>query len=150
MNYWFCIVFLIFSILFLGDIVLCNGFPSINVCDSKNVCVCSYVDPEAVVGCEDGKARVFDMYSRRWSRIIKYADPWFYITVSLHLVLLLSTRRRRKWEEKWGEWMEKELRGNRNGKMWNEDVKFLDNWNEKKQNRKLRGKDAKVGKKGKY
>lgn len=25
----------------MGDIVLCNGFPSINVCDSKNVCVCA-------------------------------------------------------------------------------------------------------------
>lgn len=32
---------------------------------------CSYVDPEAVIGCEDGRARVFDMYGRKWSRIIK-------------------------------------------------------------------------------
>ncbi|KAI7755172.1 hypothetical protein M8C21_026042 [Ambrosia artemisiifolia] len=28
-------------------------------------------DPEAVVGCEDGRARLFDMYGRKWSRIIK-------------------------------------------------------------------------------
>lgn len=33
-----------------------------------------YVDPEAVVGCEDGRARVFDMYSRNWSQIIKIHD----------------------------------------------------------------------------
>ncbi|KAJ0797439.1 putative transcription factor WD40-like family [Helianthus annuus] len=36
----------------------------------KSACMC-YVDPEAVVGCEDGRARVFDMYGRKWSRIIK-------------------------------------------------------------------------------
>ncbi|KAI3942169.1 hypothetical protein MKW98_003768 [Papaver atlanticum] len=30
-----------------------------------------YIDPEAVVGCGDGTARVFDMYSRNCSRIIK-------------------------------------------------------------------------------
>ncbi|MCL7041411.1 hypothetical protein MKW94_028640 [Papaver nudicaule] len=30
-----------------------------------------YVDPEAVVGCGDGTARVFDMYSRNCSHIIK-------------------------------------------------------------------------------
>ncbi|GFY92208.1 F-box family protein with WD40/YVTN repeat doamin [Actinidia rufa] len=36
----------------------------------------SYVDPEAVVGCEDGTARLFDMYSRKCSRIIKmHAGP---------------------------------------------------------------------------
>ena len=33
---------------------------------------CSYYDPEAVVGCEDGTARVFDMYSKKCSRIIRY------------------------------------------------------------------------------
>ncbi|GKA99409.1 F-box/WD-40 repeat-containing protein [Tanacetum coccineum] len=33
--------------------------------------VTSYVDPEVVVGCEDGRARVFDMYGKKWSRIIK-------------------------------------------------------------------------------
>lgn len=32
----------------------------------------SYVDPEAVIGCEDGKVRVFDLYSRKCSQIIKY------------------------------------------------------------------------------
>ncbi|KAL8192644.1 hypothetical protein R6Q57_027829 [Mikania cordata] len=36
----------------------------------KSYCMC-YVDPEAVVGCEDGRARVFDMYGKKWSRIIK-------------------------------------------------------------------------------
>ncbi|XP_060217400.1 F-box/WD-40 repeat-containing protein At3g52030 [Lycium barbarum] len=35
-------------------------------------CLCMrYVDPEAVIGCEDGKVRVFDMYSRKCSQIIK-------------------------------------------------------------------------------
>nr|GEU97557.1 hypothetical protein [Tanacetum cinerariifolium] len=36
----------------------------------RGTCMC-YVDPEAVVGCEDGRARVFDMYGKKWSRIIK-------------------------------------------------------------------------------
>ncbi|KAI3741435.1 hypothetical protein L1987_59107 [Smallanthus sonchifolius] len=36
----------------------------------KSSCMC-YVDPEAIVGCEDGRARLFDMYGRKWSRIIK-------------------------------------------------------------------------------
>ncbi|KAL3651886.1 hypothetical protein CASFOL_004888 [Castilleja foliolosa] len=30
-----------------------------------------YVDPHAVVGCEDGKVRIYDMYSRNISHIIK-------------------------------------------------------------------------------
>lgn len=34
----------------------------------------SYLDPEAVMGCEDGRARIYDMYSGRCSRIIKYAQ----------------------------------------------------------------------------
>ncbi|KAK3023819.1 hypothetical protein RJ639_044743 [Escallonia herrerae] len=29
-----------------------------------------YLDPNAVVGCEDGRARVFDMYLKKWSQII--------------------------------------------------------------------------------
>ncbi|KAK8998466.1 hypothetical protein V6N11_083855 [Hibiscus sabdariffa] len=37
---------------------------------SKGLCL-RYIDPEAVIGCEDGTARVFDMYSRTCSRIIK-------------------------------------------------------------------------------
>lgn len=37
----------------------------------KGLCM-RYYDPEAVVGCEDGTARVFDMYSRKCSRIIRY------------------------------------------------------------------------------
>lgn len=32
----------------------------------------SYIDPEVVIGCEDGRACVFDMYSRSCSRIIRY------------------------------------------------------------------------------
>lgn len=39
----------------------------------KASCMC-YVDPEAVVGCEDGKARFLDMYSRKWSKIVKIQD----------------------------------------------------------------------------
>ncbi|KAH6814365.1 F-box family protein with WD40/YVTN repeat doamin [Perilla frutescens var. frutescens] len=37
---------------------------------TRGLCMC-YVDPQAVVGCEDGKVRVFDMYSRKVSQIIK-------------------------------------------------------------------------------
>ncbi|KAK2968264.1 hypothetical protein RJ640_027653 [Escallonia rubra] len=33
-----------------------------------------YLDPNAVVGCEDGRARVFDMYLKKWSQIIKIHD----------------------------------------------------------------------------
>ncbi|KAE8727473.1 F-box/WD-40 repeat-containing protein [Hibiscus syriacus] len=45
-------------------------FPSREGTFSKGLCM-RYVDPEAVIGCEDGTARVFDMYSRICSRIIK-------------------------------------------------------------------------------
>ncbi|KAG6475815.1 hypothetical protein ZIOFF_065044 [Zingiber officinale] len=31
----------------------------------------SYIDPEAVIGCEDGRVRVFDMYSGKCSRIFR-------------------------------------------------------------------------------
>ncbi|CAI9769455.1 unnamed protein product [Fraxinus pennsylvanica] len=37
---------------------------------TKGLCM-RYVDPQAVIGCEDGKVRVFDMYSRKCSQIIK-------------------------------------------------------------------------------
>ncbi|KAF7139537.1 hypothetical protein RHSIM_Rhsim07G0058900 [Rhododendron simsii] len=37
---------------------------------TKGLCM-RYVDPEAAVGCEDGTVRLFDMYSRKCSRIIK-------------------------------------------------------------------------------
>ncbi|KAK4476628.1 hypothetical protein RD792_015788 [Penstemon davidsonii] len=37
---------------------------------TKGLCM-RYVDPQAVVGNEDGKVRVFDMYSRKISQIIK-------------------------------------------------------------------------------
>ncbi|KAL5762613.1 hypothetical protein ACOSP7_018877 [Xanthoceras sorbifolium] len=45
-------------------------FPSREGTFSKGLCM-RYFDPEAVIGCEDGTARVFDMYSRKCSRIIR-------------------------------------------------------------------------------
>nr|CAD1820107.1 unnamed protein product [Ananas comosus var. bracteatus] len=36
----------------------------------RGLCM-SYIDPEVVIGCEDGRACVFDMYSRSCSRIIR-------------------------------------------------------------------------------
>ncbi|KAI5681412.1 hypothetical protein M9H77_02640 [Catharanthus roseus] len=47
-----------------------NVFSSRDGMFTKGLCM-RYVDPEAVVGCEDGKIRVFDMYSRKCSQIIK-------------------------------------------------------------------------------
>ncbi|RVW40802.1 F-box/WD-40 repeat-containing protein [Vitis vinifera] len=49
-------------------------FPSREGTFMKGLCM-RYIDPEAVVGCEDGTARVFDMYSRKCSRIIRYTLP---------------------------------------------------------------------------
>ncbi|XP_012852171.1 PREDICTED: F-box/WD-40 repeat-containing protein At3g52030-like [Erythranthe guttata] len=37
---------------------------------TRGLCM-RYVDPHAVIGCEDGKVRVFDMYSRKISQINK-------------------------------------------------------------------------------
>lgn len=48
----------------------------------------SYVDPQAVVGCEDGKVRVFDMYSRKISQIIKYVC-YFDILLLIHILSIL-------------------------------------------------------------
>uniref|UniRef100_A0A2N9J669 F-box domain-containing protein n=1 Tax=Fagus sylvatica TaxID=28930 RepID=A0A2N9J669_FAGSY len=45
-------------------------FPSNEGTFVKGLCM-RYYDPEAVVGCEDGTARLFDMYSRKCSRIIR-------------------------------------------------------------------------------
>ncbi|XP_021890776.1 F-box/WD-40 repeat-containing protein At3g52030 isoform X2 [Carica papaya] len=45
-------------------------FPSQEGTFSKGLCM-RYFDPEAVVGCEDGTACVFDMYSRKCSRIVR-------------------------------------------------------------------------------
>lgn len=45
-------------------------FPSLEGTFAKGFCM-RYIDPEAVVGCEDGTARVFDMYSRKCSQIIR-------------------------------------------------------------------------------
>ncbi|XP_030465575.1 F-box/WD-40 repeat-containing protein At3g52030 isoform X1 [Syzygium oleosum] len=45
-------------------------FPSREGTFPKGLCL-RYLDPEAVVGCEDGTVRVFDMYSRKCSRIIR-------------------------------------------------------------------------------
>ncbi|KAL6981124.1 hypothetical protein U1Q18_022754 [Sarracenia purpurea var. burkii] len=49
---------------------------------TKGLCM-RYVDPEAVVGCEDGTARLFDMYSRKCSQIIRmHAGPVTCLVVS--------------------------------------------------------------------
>ncbi|KAM7263568.1 hypothetical protein ACFE04_001251 [Oxalis oulophora] len=45
-------------------------FPSRQGTFGKGTCI-RYFDPEAVVGCDDGTARVYDMYSRTCSRIIR-------------------------------------------------------------------------------
>ncbi|XP_061356965.1 F-box/WD-40 repeat-containing protein At3g52030 isoform X2 [Gastrolobium bilobum] len=45
-------------------------FPSLEGKFVKGSCI-RYSDPEAVVGCDDGAVRVFDMYSRRCSQIIR-------------------------------------------------------------------------------
>ncbi|TXG55905.1 hypothetical protein EZV62_017218 [Acer yangbiense] len=45
-------------------------FPSQEGTFAKGLCM-RYFDPEAVIGCDDGTARVFDMYSRKCSRIIR-------------------------------------------------------------------------------
>lgn len=52
--------------------------------NSNRISLCSYVDPQAVIGCEDGKVRVFDMYSRKISQIIKY------IPTLLQFLILLT------------------------------------------------------------
>nr|GMD65327.1 F-box/WD-40 repeat-containing protein At3g52030 [Ipomoea batatas]GMD67530.1 F-box/WD-40 repeat-containing protein At3g52030 [Ipomoea batatas]GMD71861.1 F-box/WD-40 repeat-containing protein At3g52030 [Ipomoea batatas] len=39
----------------------------------KGLCM-RYVDPEAAIGCEDGKVRIFDLYSRKLTQIIKMHD----------------------------------------------------------------------------
>ncbi|KAM1778352.1 hypothetical protein ACFX12_039857 [Malus domestica] len=50
-------------------------FPSCEGTFPKGLCM-RYCDPEAVVGCEDGTARVFDMYSKQCSQIIRmHAGP---------------------------------------------------------------------------
>ncbi|KAF4380366.1 hypothetical protein F8388_024659 [Cannabis sativa] len=45
-------------------------FPPCEGTFSKGLCM-QYLDPEAMVGCEDGTVRVFDMYSKKCSRIIR-------------------------------------------------------------------------------
>ncbi|KAJ8565507.1 hypothetical protein K7X08_008083 [Anisodus acutangulus] len=47
-----------------------NVFSSRENLFTRGLCM-RYVDPEAVIGCEDGKVRVFDLYSRKCSQIIK-------------------------------------------------------------------------------
>ena len=68
------------ELLHLNDIIICdNNFRCqpkyvqyIHTFTFMYILFHSYVDPEAVVGCEDGTVRLFDMYSRKCSRIIKY------------------------------------------------------------------------------
>ncbi|CAH2064345.1 unnamed protein product [Thlaspi arvense] len=45
-------------------------FPSRQGTIPRGLCM-RYIDPEAIVGCEDGTARVFDMYSKTCSQIIR-------------------------------------------------------------------------------
>ncbi|GAV75414.1 F-box-like domain-containing protein [Cephalotus follicularis] len=45
-------------------------FPSREGTFTRGLCM-RYFDPEAVVGCDDGTARVFDMYSKKCSQIIR-------------------------------------------------------------------------------
>lgn len=45
-------------------------FPAREGTFTKGLCM-RYMDPEAVIGCEDGTVRVFDMYSRSCSRIVR-------------------------------------------------------------------------------
>ncbi|XP_010279507.1 PREDICTED: F-box/WD-40 repeat-containing protein At3g52030 [Nelumbo nucifera] len=45
-------------------------FPAREGTFSRGLCM-RYIDPEAVVGCEDGTVRIFDMYSRQCSHIIR-------------------------------------------------------------------------------
>ncbi|GAB2216562.1 hypothetical protein Droror1_Dr00024337 [Drosera rotundifolia] len=44
-------------------------FPSREGTFTKGLCM-RYMDPDAVVGCEDGTVRIFDMYSKKCSQII--------------------------------------------------------------------------------
>ncbi|KAK8958280.1 F-box/WD-40 repeat-containing protein [Platanthera guangdongensis] len=37
---------------------------------TRGICM-RYIDPEAVIGCDDGRARIFDMYSGKCTRIIR-------------------------------------------------------------------------------
>jgi hypothetical protein len=54
-----------------------NSALQCNICVYKDIflltliCLCSYADPEVVIGCEDGRAVVYDMYSRSCSRIFR-------------------------------------------------------------------------------
>ncbi|XP_027186332.1 F-box/WD-40 repeat-containing protein At3g52030 isoform X2 [Cicer arietinum] len=48
-------------------------FPSLEGKFIKGSCM-RYSDPEAMVGCDDGAVRVFDMYSRRCTQIIRMHD----------------------------------------------------------------------------
>ncbi|XP_038989798.1 F-box/WD-40 repeat-containing protein At3g52030 isoform X2 [Phoenix dactylifera] len=51
-----------------------------------------YVDPEAVIGCDDGRARIFDMYSGSCSRIIRmHSGPVTCLATDDQLILGGST-----------------------------------------------------------
>ncbi|XP_038989803.1 F-box/WD-40 repeat-containing protein At3g52030 isoform X6 [Phoenix dactylifera] len=45
-----------------------------------------YVDPEAVIGCDDGRARIFDMYSGSCSRIIRTLRPLWEVRASSNVI----------------------------------------------------------------
>ncbi|KAI8545879.1 hypothetical protein RHMOL_Rhmol07G0071700 [Rhododendron molle] len=59
---------------------------------TKGLCM-RYVDPEAAVGCEDGTVRLFDMYSRKCSRIIKYVKKSQYLIFALSMFCRLFIAR---------------------------------------------------------
>ncbi|CAN6485789.1 unnamed protein product [Victoria cruziana] len=55
---------------------------------SRGHCI-RYMDPEAVIGCGDGSARVFDMYSRACSQIIRmHAGPITCLSLSDHQLIV--------------------------------------------------------------
>ncbi|KAJ4978597.1 hypothetical protein NE237_009377 [Protea cynaroides] len=62
-------------------------FPSREGTFTSGLCM-RYIDPEAVVGCEDGTIRVFDIYSRSCSRIIRtYAGSVMCLALTDQLIL---------------------------------------------------------------
>ncbi|RLM69650.1 F-box/WD-40 repeat-containing protein [Panicum miliaceum] len=47
------------------------------------ICLCSFADPEVVIGCEDGRAFVYDMYSRSCSSIYRlHSSPVTCLTIT--------------------------------------------------------------------
>ncbi|GKA15582.1 hypothetical protein Tco_0695329, partial [Tanacetum coccineum] len=49
----------------------CGTFDQLDIPTYCHGWIVDTADPQAVVGCEDGRARVFNVYGKKWSRIIK-------------------------------------------------------------------------------